>query len=135
MKLFLLVIMNRKPGGEICMPKKPAKPCRHPGCPELTEGKYCAAHAKLHFRDRESSSGRGYDSRWRKARKHYLKLYPLCVNCKAQGQLTKATVVDHIRPHRGDRQLFWDETNWQSLCKSCHDHKTMTSDRFQEYRY
>lgn len=117
------------------MPKKPEKPCRHPGCPELTEGKYCPAHTKLHLTDRESSSGRGYDSRWRKARRRFLKLHPLCVECNGQGRLVKATVVDHIIPHRGDRQLFWDESNWQSLCKRCHDNKTMTVDRFQEYRY
>lgn len=30
-------------------------------------------------------------------------------------------VVDHIRPHRGDPVLFWDENNWQALCKFCHD--------------
>ena len=32
-----------------------------------------------------------------------------------------ATVVDHIIPHKGDSDLFWDESNWQSLCKRCHD--------------
>lgn len=35
--------------------------------------------------------------------------------------MTQATVVDHIVPHRGNAVLFWDETNWQSLCKGCHD--------------
>lgn len=47
----------------------------------------------------------------------------------------KATVVDHIVPHRGDDRLFWDEENWQALCKNCHDSKTMTEDRYQEYKY
>ena len=28
------------------MPKKPMKPCRHPGCPNLTAGRYCEEHAK-----------------------------------------------------------------------------------------
>lgn len=46
-----------------------------------------------------------------------------------------ATVVDHIIPHRGDQKLFWDRSNWQALCKSCHDSKTMTEDRYQEYTY
>ena len=41
-----------------------------------------------------------------------------------QGNLTPATVVDHIIPHRGDMKLFWDESNWQALCESCHNHKT-----------
>ena len=41
-------------------------------------------------------------------------------------KLTPATVVDHIIPHRGDKRLFWDEKNWQPLCKDCHDRKTGT---------
>lgn len=57
------------------------------------------------------------------------------MNCFKHDKLTKATVVDHIIPHRGDNKLFWDKSNWQSLCKRCHDKKTMTEDRHQEYRY
>lgn len=30
-------------------------------------------------------------------------------------------VVDHIEPHRGDPDLFWDEENLQSVAKSWHD--------------
>jgi 5-methylcytosine-specific restriction protein A len=39
-----------------------------------------------------------------------------------------ATVVDHIVPHKGDKVKFWDSSNWQSLCKRCHDAKTATED-------
>lgn len=39
-----------------------------------------------------------------------------------------ANVVDHIKPHRGDKVLFWDSANWQPLCKECHDRKTATED-------
>ena len=116
-------------------PKRPLKPCRHPGCPKLTEGRYCEEHKKLYVKERDSSAGRGYGSRWRAARNRYLKANPLCVRCRKQGKLTKATVVDHIVPHRGDRTLFWDESNWQPLCKRCHDKKTMTEDRYQEYKF
>jgi 5-methylcytosine-specific restriction protein A len=35
-----------------------------------------------------------------------------------------ATDVDHVVPHRGDRQLFWDTSNHQALCHSCHSRKT-----------
>ncbi|WP_232215651.1 HNH endonuclease signature motif containing protein [Paracoccus sp. J55] len=31
-----------------------------------------------------------------------------------------ATVVDHIKPHRGDQALFWNWNNWQALCTGCH---------------
>jgi 5-methylcytosine-specific restriction protein A len=46
---------------------------------------------------------------------------PICEICTANGHTTPADVVDHIQPHRGDRALFWDETNWQALCKMHHD--------------
>ena len=28
------------------MPRKPKRPCSYPGCPKLTEGRYCEEHAK-----------------------------------------------------------------------------------------
>lgn len=28
------------------MPRKPKKPCAYPGCPRLTEGRYCEKHQK-----------------------------------------------------------------------------------------
>ncbi|MEO4040348.1 HNH endonuclease signature motif containing protein [Hoeflea sp. CAU 1731] len=34
-----------------------------------------------------------------------------------------AKVVDHIIPHKGDRKLFWDRSNWQPLCTPCHSSK------------
>ena len=114
---------------------RPKKPCRHPGCPKLTDGMYCEEHRAVHLSDRASASVRGYDSRWNRARKRFLKAHPLCVKCREQGRLVKATVVDHIIPHRGDAVLFWDEENWQPLCKNCHDHKTMTEDRYQVFHY
>jgi 5-methylcytosine-specific restriction protein A len=39
-----------------------------------------------------------------------------------------ANEVDHIKPHKGDMALFWDSSNWQSLCKPCHSAKTATED-------
>ena len=60
-------------------------------------------------------------ARWRKARLIFLSHYLICRFCEAQGHITEARVVDHVRPHRGDLDLFWDEENWQALCKPCHD--------------
>lgn len=45
------------------------------------------------------------------------------------------TVVDHIVPHRGDQKLFWDRGNWQPLCEHHHNVKTMTEDRYVEYKF
>ena len=65
---------------------------------------------------------RQYDTpRWRKARARFLALNPLCVLCLQSGRDAPATVVDHIKPHKDDYSLFWDESNWQALCKQHHD--------------
>ena len=47
------------------MPKKALKPCKHPGCPRLTEGVYCDEHKPLHP-DRPSAAKRGYGSKWQR---------------------------------------------------------------------
>ena len=104
------------------MPKKPKRPCRHPGCPKLSDEVYCEAHRGQY--SRESAGARGYSRRWQAARARYLRKHPLCIICGNAGYIIPATVVDHIIPHRGDERLFWDEGNWQPLCKSCHDRKT-----------
>jgi 5-methylcytosine-specific restriction enzyme A len=77
-------------------------------------------------RQRETSTARGYDRRWREARLSHLAEQPLCVACQRADppRVEPATVVDHVVPHRGDQGLFWDRDNWQSLCKRCHDQKT-----------
>nr|WP_245411976.1 HNH endonuclease [Methylocella silvestris] len=49
--------------------------------------------------------------------------------CEAKGKIEAAEVVDHVRPHRGDLQLFWDEANWQSLCAPCHDRDKQSAER------
>ncbi|TKT78410.1 hypothetical protein [Aquamicrobium sp. LC103] len=30
-------------------------------------------------------------------------------------------VVDHVKPHRGDPELFWDEANLMAVSKAYHD--------------
>ena len=122
------------------MPKKPKTPCLHPGCPELVEPgtKYCEKHKKLHpaepLRERGANE-RGYGYAWQKARKAFLAAHPLCVMCQKEGKYVKATVVDHIIPHRGDKKLFWDSSNWQSLCEHHHNLKTGNEDRYVQYEY
>ena len=119
------------------MPTKPKIPCQHPGCPELVEPgkKYCERHKALHSEEIRSASSRGYDSRWQRARKRFLAAHPFCVMCLKEGRYEKATVVDHIIPHRGDSKLFWDQCNLQSLCKKHHDYKTWHEDSNPTYHY
>jgi 5-methylcytosine-specific restriction protein A len=58
---------------------------------------------------------------WRILREHQLRDEPLCRMCQAEGRVTAANVVDHVRPHKGDRVLFFDPENLQSLCAPHHD--------------
>ena len=104
------------------MPRKPPRPCRHPGCPNLSHEVYCPEHRALYAR--ENAAERGYDGKWRKARGLFLQRNPLCTSCLKEGKITPAVIVDHIIPHRGDMALFWDQGNWQPLCKNHHDRKT-----------
>ena len=87
-------------------------------------GGYCPEHRVEKSRERGSSTDQGYGVRWRKARKAWLAEHPLCVECKEGGRVEAATVVDHIVPHRGDYEVFWDEDNWQSLCGLHHQRKS-----------
>ena len=119
------------------MPIRPKVPCKHPGCPELVKSgtKYCDKHNAMHPEEVRSASSRGYGNRWRRASKQFLEAHPLCEECRRQGRYTKATVVDHIVPHRGDMKLFWDRSNWQALCKRCHDQKTGREDTAILYHF
>lgn len=114
------------------MPTKPKKPCSKVGCQNLTTERLCEEHKREEYkkqdRERGTAAKRGYNSRWRRARKWFLDRNPLCVKCMEEGRLTPATVVDHIVPHQGDYDLFWDVNNWQALCKQCHDRKTARED-------
>jgi 5-methylcytosine-specific restriction protein A len=114
------------------MPRKPAKPCSFRGCPKLTSSRYCEKHQKEVDSDYNRTS-RPYkhlynSSKWRKLRLLFLREYPLCEQCKRKGVIKAAEVVDHVTPHKGDERLFWDESNWQALCKECHDRKTARED-------
>lgn len=108
----------------------PGKPCAALGCGVRIEygQRYCEKHKgqdrKRQDERRESAAARGYDSRWNKARKTWLVNHPLCAECERQGRVRAAVLVDHIIPHRGNQKLFWDQSNWQSLCRACHDVKT-----------
>lgn len=110
------------------------RPCAAPGCGALVSKGYCAAHAQRASPARAAGGRgtaheRGYGARWRRARENYLAENPLCAECARQGRVTPARVVDHVKPHRGDEALFWDENNWQALCDhtspwNCHGEKT-----------
>ena len=123
------------------MPPRPPRVCRKAGCQRLTTDPsgYCEAHVEWGVREEEArlaaiakksdakrghAAARGYNHKWAKARETFLKRNPLCVECEKVGRAVPATVVDHIEPHHGDSNLFWNTANWQSLCRVHHDQKT-----------
>lgn len=80
-------------------------------------------------RKRPGRHARGYTNEWAHASRAFLDANPLCAHCLARGRRRASVVTDHRIPHRGDPDLFWDSSNWQALCKTCHDRKTATVDR------
>ncbi|MCI5499212.1 MAG: HNH endonuclease [Clostridiales bacterium] len=111
------------------MAKKALKPCRHPGCPALTREGWCPKHkpAPRQAQRKESAAWHGWYSKaiWvQDLRPAQLMREPFCRVCASKGWRTRATVVDHVVPFRGDWALFVSPANHQSLCKFHHDQKT-----------
>lgn len=98
------------------MPKRPLKPCAHPGCPALVSGDRCELHQKKakadHDATRQSSYARGYDSRWGKIRLIKLNRDPLCEHCGSP-----AVLVHHSDENPRNNVL----DNLVSLCNACHE--------------
>ena len=111
------------------MNKKALKPCTYPGCPKLTRTRYCEEHTGTRTSPPRNARKMGYDSRWEKRRSNFLMNNPLCVECLKNGKYTPANVADHIVPHKGDKRLFYDDNNLQSLCDSCHGVKSSREDK------
>ena len=70
-----------------------------------------------------------FTNTWRKLRAKKLSEKPLCKSCNHP-----ANEVDHIIDHKGDRDIFYDYSNLQSLCKPCHSRKTMRTTNSYSFR-
>ncbi len=109
------------------MPMKPPRICSPCGlrvaagerCP--CERRRAAAGRARHDATRPSARQRGYDADWERVRADFLarpeNRYCVC------GCGRRADVVDHIKPHKGDRTLFWDRANWQPMAFGCNSRK------------
>jgi 5-methylcytosine-specific restriction protein A len=109
------------------MPNAALRPCSYPGgCTTLVHSGRCERHrqadAEAHYRDPQVT--RWYHSRqWREMSARQLEDYPWCEECLSNGVHRKATDVDHVDPHHGDRKAFFTG-RLQSLCHSHHTAKT-----------
>lgn len=62
---------------------------------------------------------------WKAIRSRRKHLNPLCQHCEAKGLVRAAQDVDHILPIRTNPELAFDIGNTQSLCRNCHNIKTL----------
>lgn len=105
------------------MPFKPKKPCAWPGCPNLTDQRYCPEHQRQANRNyetykRDPLSRKRYGASWQKIRKAYAASHPFCEQCMKDGRFIPVEHVHHIIPlSEGGTH---DPDNLMSLCKSCH---------------
>jgi HNH endonuclease len=118
-KAFIIL----KQGGASTMPRKAKHPCHHPGCPNLTEGRFCEEHQKEENKcyekyHRDPATRKRYGRAWKRIRDSYVKTHPFCELCYEQGRLAEVEEVHHKIPlSEGGTH---DKTNLISLCKSCH---------------
>lgn len=109
------------------MPRKPKRPCSYPGCPKLTDGRFCTEHQKQENKryekyDRDPAVRQRYGRAWKRIRDRHVANHPLCEMCLKKGKLTPTEEVHHIIPlSRGGTH---DDDNLMSLCKACHSEIT-----------
>lgn len=105
------------------MPTKVLRSCVQPG----GRGEVLA-RGRAHGREQDRANvvvRRWYrTARWRGLRAQVISEEPLCRTCKKEQRIAATTDVDHVVPHRGDYRLFWDRSNLQGLCHTCHSRKT-----------
>ena len=85
------------------MPRKPKKPCAYPGCPNLTEKKYCPEHERLENQrydryQRDPAHKKRYGKAWKRIRDSYVKSHPFCELCMLEGKYVPVEEVHHKLP-------------------------------------
>lgn len=105
------------------MPRKPKRPCSYPGCPNLTDGRFCEEHEKLVNQnyekyERSKYNKRRYGRAWKRIRDKYVSQHPFCEICYENGILVETEEVHHKKPLSEDGTH--DRDNLIALCKSCH---------------
>jgi hypothetical protein len=76
------------------------------------------------FNGSKASDDMKWGSEWKAYRKRFIETNPRCYACGST-----ATVVDHLRPHKGDEKLFKQLDNHLPLCETCHNRVTGLFDK------
>jgi 5-methylcytosine-specific restriction protein A len=109
------------------LPWAPKHPCSK--CGRATDKRFCDRCAPQVERAREQNEPwRAWyrTPRWKALRWEVLTEAMFrcqCEECKGEKVWPKATVVDHVEPHRGDETKFWSGP-FKAMAKRCHDAKT-----------
>jgi 5-methylcytosine-specific restriction protein A len=109
------------------MPSAPLRFCTRHGTASPDGCPACQQTYRRHQTGRTA-----YNSpRWVKASRQFRADNPFCIN--ADNGVPTCTLVtevtDHRIPHQGDERLFWDRSNWQPMCWSCHSRKSLEEAR------
>jgi len=107
------------------LPSAPKSPCNRPGCGEF---KPCPIHSKATDKYRGTAADRGYDKKWERVRKYYLREHPLAEcdrcplkECEDRGRTIRADMVHHLKPIRTHRELRLVKSNLLAINERlCH---------------
>ena len=97
------------------MPRRPLRPCTHPGCPRLVARGACPEHerARQDQRRKDPEQARFYGSaRWQAIRRMIRERDPICTVCQRRA----STQVHHL-DGRWDNN---DPANLAGICGPCH---------------
>ena len=108
------------------MPTKPRKPCRHPGCPALTDNGWCERHASERPKQKETLARKIRNTRlMKRVARQARYAHPLCsdpfgAHIKT-GVLPLAEQTHHVVSLADDPSRAVDEDNLMPLCAECHE--------------
>ena len=115
------------------MPFAAKTPCR--GCGRPTHGKYCEAciAAGKAKEKRPNACQRLYNAAWQRFSRSWLQQpgHEWCVGYPRgyHGERrVAAQLPDHIKAHKGDPVLFWDQDNLQPMCRACNTRKAVAEE-------
>lgn len=104
------------------MPSAPLRFCTRHGTASPDGCPACRRHELRH----QQGSTSYHSAKWKRESARFRAHHPYCVNADAGLPMCTllTDVTDHRIPHEGDPHLFWDRSNWQPMCASCHSRKT-----------
>ena len=107
------------------MPERAKRPCGKAGCNQLANGKYCESHLNEGALARKTPMRKLYSTkRWEATRREVITSDPVCKLCGMRAsQVAHHKIRAQVYAAR-DMEMFFDLSNLEGVCKSCHDAET-----------